>query len=110
MRIIYYNNLDLLLYLIIERRRFMKKSYVAPMIAIEHYELTQAIAACSGMKIGFSDSACVMADDDPTNQFKSLAYEKGYFSDGCSVAPEYGQELTDGYCYHTNASSAFTSG
>ena len=55
----------------------MKKSYVAPKINIEHYELTTAIAACSGVKIGLNNASCVFkggmfARKTFINEFKSF--------------------------------------
>ena len=86
----------------------MKKIYVAPAIAVEHYELTQAIAACA-TKIGFLSSECVKNDPDATNQMKDLAWS-GFFTDSsnCDVYPE-GMDEFDSICYHTNASAAFNS-
>lgn len=85
----------------------MKKKYAAPAIAIEHYELTQTIAACE-TKIGFLDSECVKKDPDSTNQMKDLAWS-GYFTAGaCEEYPE-GMDAKDKICYHTNARAAFNS-
>lgn len=86
----------------------MKKKYITPVIEIEYYELTQAIAACS-TKIGFLSSDCVKNDPDATNQMKDLAWS-GFFTDNknCEDYPE-GMDSWDKICYHTNASAAFTS-
>lgn len=85
----------------------MKKKYVTPMIAVEHYELTQAIASCA-TKIGFLDSACVLKDPDATWELKDLA-GVGFFNAGkCEIYPE-GMDEADGACYHTNANAAFNS-
>lgn len=85
----------------------MKKQYVKPMIAVEYYELTQAIASCS-TKIGFLDSACVLKDSDATNQMKDFAYI-GYFTAGYCELTFEGMDEYDGICYHTNANAAFNS-
>lgn len=85
----------------------MKKKYIAPLIAVEHYELTQAIASCE-TKIGFLDSDCVKKDPDSTNQMKDLAWS-GYFVEGSCEDYPYGMDGTDKICYHTNANAAFSS-
>lgn len=86
----------------------MKKEYVTPEIAIEHYEVTQAIASCA-TKIGFLSSECVKNDPDATNQMKNLAWS-GFFTDAdhCDDYPQ-GMDEYDSICYHTNASAAFSS-
>lgn len=84
----------------------MKKQYEKPTLAVEYYQLTQAIAACV-TKIGFLDSACVKHDTDATDQMKNLAWE-GYFMTGCDQVPT-DMDQNDSICYHTNASAAFNS-
>lgn len=85
----------------------MKKKYVTPMIAVEHYELTQAIANCS-VKIGFLDNKCVLKDADSTSRMKDLA-RKGYFNSECEILPVGMTDPADGFCYHANAAAAFNS-
>lgn len=85
----------------------MKLKYEKPMLAVEYYRLTQAIASCV-TKIGFMDSECVIEDPDATWQMKDFALS-GYFNSGyCRDAAE-GMDGYDGICYHTNANSAFNS-
>lgn len=86
----------------------MKKKYSTPVVAVEYYQLTQAIAACA-TKIGFSSSDCVKNDPDATNKMKDLAWS-GFFtdSDNCYNYPE-GMDEFDSICYHTNANAAFNS-
>ena len=86
----------------------MKKEYVTPEIAIEHYEVTQAIASCV-TKIGFLSSDCVKNDPDATNRMKDLAWS-GYFTEQgkCDIYA-IGMDEYDSICYHTNASAAFSS-
>ena len=84
----------------------MKKQYEKPTLAVEYYQLTQAIAACV-TKIGFLDSDCVKNDRDATNQMKNLAWG-GYFVSGCDQSAT-GMDQNDSICYHTNASAAFNS-
>lgn len=87
----------------------MKKQYVSPVITVEHYELTQTIAACT-LKIGANGtSACVIADPDATNEMKSLAKYDGYFASCADSSLQVGDEIGDGICYHTNANAAFNS-
>ncbi|MBO5158436.1 MAG: hypothetical protein J6B94_02445 [Lachnospiraceae bacterium] len=69
----------------------MKMAYETPMIAVEHYELTQTIASCD-VKIGFSSEECVLNDSDATWQMKDLASEMFYFVD-CDLTVENGREL-----------------
>ena len=85
----------------------MKKRYVPPMIAIEHYELTQAIANCESIKIGFASSSCVMKDSDADGNLKTLA-GSGYFLAGSCQFESIDQDPNDGNCYHTSV-GAFTS-
>lgn len=87
----------------------MKRKYVAPMITVEHYELTQTIANCK-TKIGFGDSECVWQDEDSTPELKTVAQFYFTTSDLCYDVPNSGDQITDGICYHTNVNSAFTSG
>lgn len=87
----------------------MKKTYTKPLLAVEHYELTQTIANCA-TKIGFLGSSdCVKNDPDATDQMKDLAWS-GFFMDknGCREYPE-GMDAFDSICYHTNANAAFNS-
>lgn len=84
----------------------MKKQYVKPMIAVEYYELTQAIAACD-IKIGFLDSKCVLKDPDANHYMKDFA-NIGMFIEKCDISGE-GMGDQDGICYHTNANAAFNS-
>jgi len=85
----------------------VKKTYTKPLLAVEHYELTQTIASCA-TKIGFLDSECVLKDPDATPQMKDLA-SIGWFTGGkCADAAE-GMDGADGICYHTNINAAFNS-
>lgn len=86
----------------------MKKTYVTPSICIEHYELTQSIAACD-LKIGLMDSACVLSSPNATKDMKNYAMSNWFLSNtACAVYAEGMQDST-GICYHTNANAAFTS-
>lgn len=85
----------------------MKLVYEKPMMAVERYVLTQSIATCV-TKIGFLDTACVLKDDDSTNEMINLADQKSYFISGCQKTPSE-NEGSNGICYHTNANAAFNS-
>ena len=85
----------------------MKKKYIAPVIAVEHYELTQTIASCV-TKIGLLDSECVIKDPDATDDMKDLAYEN-WFTSGVCLEAAVGMDEYDKICYHTNANAAFNS-
>lgn len=90
----------------------MKKTYTKPLLAVEHYELTQTIASCA-TKIGFLDSQCVKNDIHATNHMKDLAWS-GFFAQGsdahkgCDMFSD-GTDPYDGICYHTNINAAFNS-
>lgn len=85
----------------------MRKKYQKPKILLEHFELTQQIASCGGIKINFNNAACVLNAPGATNQMKDLAMI-GFFSgyeNGCAMV------ASDGYavCFHTNVNMVFTS-
>lgn len=85
----------------------MKMKYEKPLVAVEHYELTQTIAACAA-KVGFLNSACVLDDPTATNEMKGLA-QIGWFVEGYCDLFTVGGSTEDGLCYHTNANTAFNS-
>lgn len=84
----------------------MKKKYEKPLIAVENYVLSQAIASCE-IKIGFVNSTCVLNDVDAPDGCKSLAVI-GYFTGVCELQP-IGMDPNDGICYHTSANAMFQS-
>lgn len=86
----------------------MKKKYEKPLIAVENYVLSQAIASCS-TRIGFNSSACVLDDEDAPDGFRNLA-NIGYFTaDGkCYFEPVI-EDVRDNICYHTSANAMFHS-
>ena len=86
----------------------MKMEYQKPMVAVEHYKLSQSIAACS-IKINSLDHACVVKDVDSPPEMRSIAYlYPEYFSVDCTTNAAYIQN-NDSICYHTQVSAAFTS-
>ena len=84
----------------------MKKKYEKPLIAVENYVLSQAIASCE-TKIGFVNSACVLNDVDAPDGYKRLA-NIGCFTGVCEWQP-IGMDQNDGICYHTSANAMFQS-
>lgn len=86
----------------------MKKQYEKPLIAVENYMLTQAIASC-GTKISATNSQCVIDDPDAPDGFRNLASAFGYFSAGCLTQPSM-DSVEDNICYHTSANAMFSSG
>ncbi len=84
----------------------MKLKYEKPLIAVENYVLSQAIAACI-TKIGFNDHECVFKDADTPHDYQRYAY-LGYFLGGCKTS-FFGMPEDDKICYHTNANTMFTS-
>ena len=92
----------------------MKRQYEKPMLAVEHYSLTQSITACSGIKI-YSSAAVpgrddVKKDPDATNAMLNWVRVNGFLEGGanCSITLN-GYTDTDGVCYHTNLNAAFNS-
>ena len=78
-----------------------------PLVSVERYELTQAIASCK-TKIGFLNSECVEKDPDATPQMKDFA-AVGWFNEGYCGESAVGMDGYDSICYHTNANAAFNS-
>ena len=87
----------------------MKKTYTKPLLAVEHYELTQTIATCT-TKIGLLSNTCVANDPDSTPQMKNFA-KIGWFTDSTNCPNGYpeGMDGADKICYHTNINAAFNS-
>ena len=84
----------------------MKRNYVTPVIAVEHYSLTQSIAAC-GIKINVLNTECVLNDSDSSQYMINMAQYAGWFMD-CPTMAE-GMDPTDGFCYNTSANATFAS-
>lgn len=95
----------------------MKKQYHKPMFVVEYYTLTQAIASCGGIKIGFSDSKCVEDDKNATDTMRDWAIMGGFIDttvtndNRCSVDLSGFVEgsVDDMMCYFTSVNAAFTS-
>lgn len=95
----------------------MKKKYCKPMFAVEYYTLTQSVAACGNIKIGFADSACVEDDDDATDEMRNWAGIGGFIKTTVSGKESCGFDLSgytegsvdDLMCYFTSINAAFVS-
>lgn len=85
----------------------MKMTYQKPAVAVEHYALSQSIAACM-VKIGLLDSACVYNDEHAPADMKALAVT-GWFTAGNCATTASGGQSADGICFHTSANAAFKS-
>ncbi len=86
----------------------MKMEYQKPIVAVEHYKLSQSIAACS-IQINSLSHACVLNDDDTPPEMRSIAYLfPEYFSSDCSENAAHIQDY-DSICAHTQVSACFTS-
>ena len=84
----------------------MKKPYQKPLLALEHYSLTQSISSCTGIKINSVDADCVLNDPDSTNMMVNWAHHQG-FLDPC-IRDLSGYNF-DGICYPTSINAAFSS-
>ena len=84
----------------------MKKQYQKPMVAVEHYLLTQSISSCSGIKINSVNTDCVLGDPDSTNAMINWAHHNGFL--GPCQRDLSGYQF-DGVCYHTSVNAAFSS-
>lgn len=85
----------------------MKMKYEKPLVAVDRYELSQAIAGC-GIKVNYLDSICVLSDPDVPNISKSYA-SNGWFTEGnCARFTIAGMDY-DGICYHTQVNAVFLS-
>lgn len=87
----------------------MKKPYEKPLLAVEHFALTQSISSCAGIKINSVDALCVLKDPDSTNVMRNLAHRKGFLNPCGIDGKDLSGHMYDGVCYHTNINAAFTS-
>lgn len=81
------------------------RAYTKPEIMVERFCLSQAITSCGGIKIGFMDTNCVLADDDAPAEMKDLAGVGFFLSEGGC----YDHANDGAICYNTSANMAFTS-
>ena len=88
----------------------MKMKYEKPLVAVDRFALSQAIAGCT-IKVSSTGSVCFLEDPDVPIITKSYA-ANGWFTDvgnGCIIKTIAGTTY-DGICYHTQANGALTSG
>ena len=85
----------------------MKLKYEKPLIAVEQYALSQAIAACP-TQVGYNDNICMAKDEDVPELMRELA-ATGMFGEGRCVEPTIGMDFDDNVCYHTSANPLFCS-
>lgn len=85
----------------------MKKPYRKPMLAVEHYSLTQSISSCVGIKINSVNAECVLKDPDSPNDMINWAHRNGFIGNAC--ATDLSGYRNDTMCYHTSINAAFTS-
>ncbi len=86
----------------------MKMKYQKPLVAVEHYKLSQSIAACA-IQINSLDNVCVRNDDDTPQQVRDSAFVfPELFSTPCEENAAHIQD-NDSICYHTAISACFTS-
>ena len=85
----------------------MKLKYEKPLIAVEQYALSQAIAACP-TQVGYNDNICMAKDEDVPELMRDLA-ATGMFGEGRCEEPTIGMDFDDNVCYHTNVSLLFCS-
>lgn len=86
----------------------MKLKYEKPLIAVERYALSQAIASCP-TQVGFGDNVCIAKDDDVPPLMQEMA-SVGLFGQGrCEVEATGIEDDYDGVCYHTNVGLLFCS-
>ena len=88
------------------RLNIMKMKYAKPMVLVDRYELSQAIASCL-VNVQFTNSSCFLNTPGIPAQMKELA-ATGWFIDGCVIMTEEGTTF-DGICIHTAANGAVTS-
>lgn len=87
----------------------MKMKYEKPMVAVDRYELSQAIAGCSGIKVSLESSACFLNDPDVPAISKAYAANGWFTANGkCSIQTVSGVTY-DGICYHTQVNGALPS-
>ena len=85
----------------------MKLKYEKPLIAVEQYALSQAIAACQ-TQVGYNDNICMANDEDVPLLMREMA-ATGMFGEGRCVEPPYDMDFEDNVCYHTSANPLFCS-
>ena len=87
----------------------MKKKYQKPFAAVEHYKLSQSIAACS-IIVGLTNNSCVVASSNVPDQTRAFAMTWPAYFQGTSCDKDVASiQDNDSLCYHTQAAALFTS-
>lgn len=87
----------------------MKMKYEKPLVAVDRYELSQAIAGCGAVKISLESSQCFLRDPDAPAITKAYAANGWFTANGhCDIQTVAGVTY-DGLCYHTQANGVLTS-
>ncbi len=79
--------------------------YEKPLVAVDHYKLSQAIAGCA-FKVGLNDSMCYLRDPDVPNVIKGFAAKGWFTAEGSCTYQAVAGQTYDGICYHTQANGA----
>ena len=87
----------------------MKMKYEKPAVAVDRYELSQAIAGCSGIKVNLESSLCFLMSNEVPGNIKAYA-ANGWFTAAGECAIQVISGVTyDGVCYHTQVNGVLTS-
>ncbi len=88
----------------------MKKKYIRPTVEVEHFVLTQVIAACHPSYIVHSlSSKCVEDSNNATDKMRDWAAAGLWIDTTHCDWPAEGMPPEDGICYHTNMNAVFRS-
>lgn len=92
----------------------MKKQYVSPVIEVEQFVLTQAIASChQSLIVPSQDTNCIFEINsslEAVDTLKDFA-AAGYFWEGFTGCEDWSLNVDsdDGICYHTSMNLLFSS-
>ena len=87
----------------------MKMKYEKPAVAVDRYELSQAIAGCSGIKVSLESSQCFLNSSNVPANIKAYAANGWFTAAGdCNIRVISGVTY-DGVCYHTQVNGVLTS-
>lgn len=86
----------------------MKAKYQKPMVAVDLYKLSQAIAGCS-IKVNYNSSLCYLTDSSVPPALVGYAAEGWFTAEGACVKKAEDGQVFDGFCYHTQGNGVSTS-
>lgn len=92
----------------------MKKQYVSPVIEVEQFVLTQAIASChQSLIVPSQDTNCLLkleSNLEAVTVLQEYAHS-GYFWEGFTGCEDWSLNVDsdDGICYHTSMNLLFSS-